>query len=370
LILLLGRRDEPTDAVEEYCRYLSGALRAHSIEAELVRVGWSELGWPSALQELRRGSEGWRGRWVLVQYTALAWSARGFPRQFLKVLHLLRLAGARIGVVFHDVEPFTGRRAVDIVRRRVQLGVMRRTVRFGDLAIFTVPFSVISWLGDSAARAVFIPVGANLSDVASGTTGADSSAGNPADAWTPSPGSVGVAIYGITGGDSGTAECTEIADGVRLAVARGARLAVHALGRGAAERDAELRGKLMDVPVELQFSGVLAADRVAAALRAADATLFVRGAISTRRGSAIAGIACGRPVIAYRGAETAPPITEAGIVLVSRENPAELGDALYRIATDENYRAQLSERSRVAHEKYFAWSAIAQSYVDAMNKAD
>jgi hypothetical protein len=27
----LDRRDEPTDAVEEYCHYLGGALRAHGI---------------------------------------------------------------------------------------------------------------------------------------------------------------------------------------------------------------------------------------------------------------------------------------------------------------------------------------------------
>ena len=52
-VMLLGRRDEPTDAVEEYCRYLGDALRAHSIETELVRVGWSERGWPSSLKELQ-----------------------------------------------------------------------------------------------------------------------------------------------------------------------------------------------------------------------------------------------------------------------------------------------------------------------------
>ena len=28
ILALLGRPDEPTDAVEEYCRYLGGALRA------------------------------------------------------------------------------------------------------------------------------------------------------------------------------------------------------------------------------------------------------------------------------------------------------------------------------------------------------
>jgi hypothetical protein len=367
-VMLLGRRDEPTDAVEEYCRYLGDALRAHSIETELVRVGWSERGWPSSLKELQNSAQNWRGRWVLVQYTALAWSARGFPREFLKVLSVLRGVGARVGVVFHDVEPFTGRRLVDILRRYVQLSVMRRILRVADLAIFTVPFTVISWLGNPPDGAAFIPVGANLADALNETSAATAS--NSGDASASDQSVTRVAVYGITGGDAGTEECAEIAEGVRIAAQRGVRLALHAIGRGAAEREAELREKLKGVAVELRFDGVFPAERVAEALRAADATLFVRGAISTRRGSAIAGIACGRPVIAYGGAETAPPVTEAGVMLISRGNAAELGNALYRIASDTSYRALLGERSRTAYEKYFAWSAIARRYVEVLNNSN
>jgi hypothetical protein len=363
MIMLLGRRDEPTDAVEEYCGYLSGALRAHSVETQLVRVDWSERGWPGALLELHHSSQSWRGRWVLVQYTALAWSARGFPRQFLKVLGVLRQAEARVGVVFHDVEPFAGSRVIDVLRRRVQLSVMRRTLRVAGRAFFPISLEVVSWLGDSAHGAVFIPVGANLPAVpmekASGTEAMDT--------WNPTTGAIRIAVYGITGGGAGSEECSEIAEALRSASERGARLVLHAFGRGAAEREPELRDKLKNVSVELHFSGLLSVEGVAAALRESAATLFVRGGVSTRRGSALAGIACGRPVIAYRGAETAPPITEAGVVLVSRGNTGELGDALYRIATDESFRALLSERSKVAYQKYFAWSAIARRYVEELN---
>ena len=79
LIALLGSKDEPTDAVEEYCEYLGAALRAKDFELELVRVGWSENGWRRALAELRSIAGSWRGQWVLIQFTALAWSSRGFP---------------------------------------------------------------------------------------------------------------------------------------------------------------------------------------------------------------------------------------------------------------------------------------------------
>ena len=81
-IALLGRRDAPTDAIEEYCQYLGAALRAHDFELEFARVAWLADGWPAAMRELERQASTWRGCWVLVQYTALSWSERGFPLRF------------------------------------------------------------------------------------------------------------------------------------------------------------------------------------------------------------------------------------------------------------------------------------------------
>src|SRR5260370_25986005 len=93
VIALLGRPDAPTDAVEEYCRYLGSALQAEAFELIIERVAWHESGWGRAASMLRHRAEGWRGAWVLVQYTALAWSARGFPLRFPQVLKILKAAG-------------------------------------------------------------------------------------------------------------------------------------------------------------------------------------------------------------------------------------------------------------------------------------
>src|SRR6266478_8179648 len=111
VIALLGRPDAPTDAVEEYCRYLGEALQAEDFELIIERVDWNATGWSRAANALRRRAEGWRGAWVLLQYTALAWSARGFPLRFPLVLKTLKAAGVQVGVVFHDVEPYGGTRA-------------------------------------------------------------------------------------------------------------------------------------------------------------------------------------------------------------------------------------------------------------------
>jgi glycosyltransferase involved in cell wall biosynthesis len=360
IIALLGRRDEPTDAVEEYCRYLGGALGNHGFSMELVRVAWADRSWTTALHELRERASTWRGKWVLLQYTALAWSMRGFPSGFLRVVKELRKSGAQIGIVYHDVEPYGGGRAIDWLRRRAQLRVMRQALSFANLGIFTLPLDVISWLGNSHANATFIPVGANLPLASFGATESREHQRTP----------LSVAVFGITEGETGRKECGRIVDAVGFAAARGRALRLHAFGRGASKCEAELRKALKDVAAELQVDGVLPAEQVVKALSSSDVMLFVRGPISSRRGSAIAGIACGLPVIAYSGSETARPITDAGVVLVSPGNNAELGEALLRVMSDESFRTSLAERSRMAQRKHFSWNAIAEHYVAALGQQE
>jgi glycosyltransferase involved in cell wall biosynthesis len=359
LVALLGRRDEPTDAVEEYCRYLGAALRAHGFDLEVTRLPWAERGWRAALRELTDRAVDWRGRWVCVQYTALAWSTRGFPSRFLSVLNVLLRAGVRVAVVYHDAAPFSGSRALDKLRRVVQSQIMRRSLLRSELGIFTVPLSAVSWLGAPPHNAAFVPVGANLSVPSSKES-------------KPSKGSqdvLRVAVFGITGGEAGRWESARIIDAVRFAAARIGRLELRAFGRHADDCESLLREGLSDAHVDVQVKGVLPPEEVARELASADAMLFVRGPISTRRGSAIAGIACGLPVIAERGAETAGPIEEAGVVLVSADKPGEFSEALLRVLTDQDYRAQLARRSRLAQEKYFSWQAIAARYAEELRKA-
>jgi glycosyltransferase involved in cell wall biosynthesis len=74
------------------------------------------------------------------------------------------------------------------------------------------------------------------------------------------------------------------------------------------------------------------------------------------------------PVIAERGTETAGPIEEAGVVLVSADQPKEFGEALLRVLTNADYRAQLAASSRVAQGKYFSWPAIAARYAEELGR--
>ena len=357
-VALLGRKDTPTDAVEEYCQYLGAALREHDFDLRLVRCGWAEAGWAAALEELRKQSNEWRGQWVMVQYTALAWSLRGFPLRFLRVLEILERAGARTGIVFHDVEPYAGRRWVDALRRRAQLHVMQEALETADLAVFTVPMDKISWIGKVPSSAVFIPVGANL----------------PASerVWRKEPHEKSrlptIAVFGITGGAAGVWEMAIISEAAHFVAAQLGKVRVVAVGRNSETAEKTLGRMKGKGTVEVVARGVVPAEELAETLCAADVLLFVRGAISTRRGSAIAGIACGLPVVAFEGEDTAAQIAEAGVVFADMERQGSVGEALLRVLSDDTYRAELSERSRRAQEKYFSWTAVGEKYAEALRK--
>jgi len=76
-------------------------------------------------------------------------------------------------------------------------------------------------------------------------------------------------------------------------------------GRGAKVAGTLLLPLLADSPVELEDFGVLEAERAGSLLANADVQLFVRSGLSSRRGSGIAGIACGLPILGFSDAETA-----------------------------------------------------------------
>ena len=354
-IALLGRKDEPIDAVEEYCRYLGAALQAQDIQLEIHRVAWEIQGWPDALQTLRQQAFKWRDSWVLVQYTALAWSARGFPQKVLRALKILKSAGVRVGIVFHDVEPYPGGRLIDSVRRFVQLRIMRRAFDLADLAVFTVPPERLSWLRAVPPTAAFVPVGPNLPIP---SIPLEPSSKDPVPT---------IGVFSITGGESGGRETRVIIAAVRHASKKIGKLRLSVFGRSAELRETVLRDGLKDMPVELSVEGIVDPAQVVQKLSACDVLLFVRGPISSRRSSAIAGIACGLPVIAYSGSETAAPISDAGVVLVSPDQPDHLNSALVRILSDAAYRINLAARSRAAYQTYFGWPAIAARFSALLN---
>jgi glycosyltransferase involved in cell wall biosynthesis len=343
--------------VEEYCRYLSQALAGKGISLELKRILWAEMGWRRALGEFRKSTlEARNTNWFLLQYTALSWSRRGFSIRTPRVIRLLKSMGARCAVVFHDAEAYYGNRLVDRIRRALQNRTMLHAARLADLTIFTIPPDIIRWRPPNTKNTVFIPVGANLP--------------GPEAAWSQTKprrkDQPTVAVFSLSDRGVRAEEVRDIAEAARHVAERMGKLRVVVLGRNSEVGAEELKERLTGTTVEVAAHGLIAAEQVVQILGSCDVMLFARGILSTRRGSAIAGIACGLPVVGREGWETAAPITEAGVVLVAAGARDEFGPALVRVLTDDAYRESLAERSRRAQEHYFSWSVIAAHYARAL----
>jgi glycosyltransferase involved in cell wall biosynthesis len=352
VVALLGRRDVPTDGIEDYCTFLAEALLRNGIELKQTRVQWMEGGWIDALRQLSHESRDWRGRWVLLQYTALAWSRRGFPFWVLAVLAILRLNGTRVAVVFHEPRRQGGSRWVDRFRGRCQDWVIRRIYQRAAKSIFTVPLKSVSWLPRDEERAAYIPIGANIPQR------------SPQSKSPRQKTAMGtVAVFCLDGNPALRQELRDISDAVRVATKKGAQFRVVFVGRGTAEAAGEISGAFGHIPVEISNLGLLSPEKLTDTLAEADVMLCVRGRVNQCRGTAVAGIACSLPIVAYAGEVEGTPLADAGLLLVPYRDADALGVALFRVLTDSDLARELKERSAFAQQKYFSWDFIAGSYV-------
>jgi glycosyltransferase involved in cell wall biosynthesis len=358
-IALLGRRDTPVDGVEDYCTFLGGALGARGIELKHARVPWMEEGWIGGLRWLARESAAWRGKWVIVQYTALIWSRRGFPFLALAVVAVLRRAGARVAVVFHEpTRQQGGSRWIDRLRGACQDWVIWRLYRSAMKSIFADPLEKIGWLPNNRAKAAFIPIGANIS---APPAGAGSSGASEDPAKT-------VAVFCLTEPPKQDLELDDISYAVRSAAANGSKIRIIFLGRGTDEAREEIARVFADVPVEVSVLGLLGDHKVSETLAKSDAMLCVRGEITPRRGSVMAGIACGVPILGYAGGAAGTPLAEAGIEFVPYRDREALGKVLSRVLTDPDMQKRLREKSVYAQQKFFSWAVIAASFSNLLER--
>ncbi len=348
---LLGQRDVPTDGIADYCTFLARALAADGIDLQQSRVQWTEKGWIDALRQLSRESVAWRGKWVLLQYTALSWSRRGFPIAALIVAAILRRGGARVAVVLHEPCSQGGSRWTYRVRDACQEWMVRKLYRYAAKCIFTVPLETIAWLPKEEKKAAFVPIGANLTE--------------PVNLHRVPPlpdEQKTVIVYGVTGAPEMAREVRDIAEILQEASESLANLRLVVLGRGATEAREPLASALGTCGVELVVRGVLPAEEIARELGCADVMLFVRGAVTFRRGSAIAGIACGLPIVGYRPESMSAPLEQAGVEWSPWQDRADLARGLVRVLSDPQHWMELHQRNLQLQKNYFSWTRIAERY--------
>ena len=316
-------------------------------------------GWARAFIDLWRWSKERRGSWIILQYTALAWSGRGLPFGALAALVILRWRGARCAVMIHEPRRISGERWVDRVRGACQSFVVRKLYRKAEKTIFADSLETIEWLPRDRSKAVCIPIGSNIAEA------------DPVPVQASNSHNVlkTVVIFCVTGAPHSQDEVADIALASRGALAGGAHFRLIFVGRGTTEAEEEIARAFHDVPAEVSIMGVLPRTSVSDILAKSDAMLCVRGALFPTRGSAIAGISAGLPIVGYRGPETHFPITEGGTELVDYRDSAALGLALCRVLLDDDLRNRLREKSLHAYAAHFSWDRIAERFLEELSNA-
>jgi glycosyltransferase involved in cell wall biosynthesis len=113
------------------------------------------------------------------------------------------------------------------------------------------------------------------------------------------------------------------------------------------------------------FTGYLEPAALSAALYASDiCALPYRDGASYRRGSLMAALAHGLPVVTTTPAVNTPGLSEGeNIRLVPPADPAALATAIAQLATDASERARLSRAAKTLSRR-FAWDTIARETLD------
>ena len=310
---------------------------------------------------------------ILLQYTPNLWSQnklRIAPGLARRVRHL-RNAGARVYVIAHELHypvHFSARGLLLGWTQRLQF---RRVARAADWVFFTYAAargSVESRVSDVYRRSEVLPVGSNIEMAAS-----------PVEKTVRGPGPHLVHF----GGDHPThlLEWTVRAFDRVLSSSGGSNATLTWVGLGGSERDRILarigRGDLRE---KITAPGYLSEGEVSAALRGATVVLapFMDG-VSTRRGSVMAALEHGVPVVTTLGWASDPTIPWSEFCRVSRLNgnpepraaDAEtFVDEVILMLSDPTALRALGQRGRAHYEREFSWARIARALSDRLRNTE
>jgi glycosyltransferase involved in cell wall biosynthesis len=353
-VAVLGRRDFPVDGVEDYCGRLGEALAVQGVELVQLRILWAENGWFQSLRRLWREEETPSEKWAILQFTAQSWSRRGFPFGALAVLWVFRRRNVRCAVMFHEPVGLVRRqRFIDRIRGACQDWTIRALHDLADKSIFADPFDKIPWLATKDPKAAFISIGANIPERLSPSS----------PSANARRGAFQISIFCLTEAPHLDRELKDILTACSVAGGASVPLRLLFIGRGTQEAAAEIEKIFGSTAIEYEIAGIRSPDEISNALAASDVMVCVRGKLYPRRGSAIAGIACGLPLIAYGGEAEGTPLAEAGVLLVPYGDAVALGKALARVLSDPQLRWELCEKSIAAQKKYYSWECIAPALV-------
>ena len=327
-------------------------LEAHDVRALELGKTWNR----SAVSALLRALG--RDEWDVVH---LMYPARGYGRSpWVSVLPLLlraRSRGLPIVVSLHEF------RQVRALRRLASLPL----ILFADVLHLTsdVESGFVGRLPGSAAKTRVIRLGSNITPVED--EGAAGIVGRPSVAsLVGTPPTAQVVFFGLVRPDKGLPSLLRAFAAAEERSRRAARLVVIAepVGDPGLRREVDRLVHELDLGERLEWAAALTAPEVSQRLLEADlCVLPYSDGVSFRRGSFIAAITHGLPVITTR-AQNAPSALEHGenVWLVPPGDSDALAGAIRRLLDAEPERHSIGEGAKRLSEQ-FSWDRSLTEWV-------
>lgn len=338
LLSLVAQSGRCTDGVLDHASGLTKAMGDEGWRSELVVVDWRSEGFLRSLRKLRRRLRQTDADRVVVHYSHLAWSRRGFPFGFIALVAVLKSLGAEVFVWIHDpgrVGPRLHHRVMSFVKGR---GLVLATW-MSDGSVVSVHPTCIDWISRRTRNVIYCPSAPIVGH-------------HP---WRGSNSLPTVAVFGSAIGplakkaEAVTRVCTRLAQ-----IVGQFELRLVGADDGSAALIADmLRGS----GVQVRSTGHLDVEGIADALSSSTVLLVVREGLTPRSSTLSAALMCGLPVIGMTGDETCEPIFDAGTIIVDDSDWDAMAVAVGRVIADPVLAQELSERSHDVATDWFSWSA-------------
>jgi glycosyltransferase involved in cell wall biosynthesis len=356
--LVHSDRGRSVDGIRDYSRMLAEEIRAHGVAAELrvQRPAGSWGGVRDAVRSWREIGRSGEKTAVVLQYSPFCFARWGFAPWLATSLLSIRARRSRPGLALMVHEPYvpidSPRSAAMGAWQRLQLTALR-------LASDVVFTSIESWAERFRRRwpqrdVRHLPVGSNLPDARSRREEERRRMGVGEETL----------VLVAMGRDHPSWLGDYVVEAANAIAASGRPLLLLTLGAEAPR----LGG--LDSSIAVQAPGYLEAEGVAAKLAAGDLFLapLIDG-VSTRRGTLMAALQHGLPVVATSGPLTDAVLRDAegALRLVPADDSAGFAKAAESLAGDPDGRASASVAGRLLYERNFAWPVVARSLLAALS---
>jgi glycosyltransferase involved in cell wall biosynthesis len=234
------------------------------------------------------------------------------------------------------------------MRNEIQTWVVRKLFKQSERGVIAAPPEALQWLPSDPIRTAYIPIGASVPQFRVNRM------------FSTADASKTIAVF--MEHHTRPQEVHDIVLAIKGAADRIGFIRLEVFGPGSDEVREPLQRGLEGSDIELAIRGVIPAEEIARTLSAAHVLLCVR-LVTAQRGTAIAGIACGLPVVGYGRPGSDPAIDDAGVRLVPWRDSEELSNELVLVLSDEGLWQELHKKNVRALEQYFSWDAVAERYV-------